>query len=180
MPALSIRLTKRAADEYVLTCVRPDGSVARQHYRGPTAHFFPRHDLTHYVIETELRMKRGFYGLVAEGWNLGDFGAPWPRGRIPEDADPAENIVGPLDREVGLPGPFTAEEFNRLLGDALAKMPGARGGVPVTEAILERIRTQIGELNACWLALPAGDTMELSFDLRVAPTEESAGMGCTP
>jgi hypothetical protein len=25
----------------------------------------------------------GFYGLVAEGWNLTDFGKPWPRGPVP-------------------------------------------------------------------------------------------------
>jgi len=35
---------------------------------------------------------------VAEGWNLDDFGSPWPRGRLPVDMDPSEAIVGQPDR----------------------------------------------------------------------------------
>jgi hypothetical protein len=43
--------------------------------------------------------RRGFFGLIAEGWELSDFGSPWPRGRIPADAEPSEGIVGLLDLE---------------------------------------------------------------------------------
>ena len=28
---------------------------------------------------------RGFYGLVALGWDLSDFGKPWPRGPLPDE-----------------------------------------------------------------------------------------------
>src|SRR5207245_8210042 len=44
---------------------------------------------------------RGFYGLVAEGWDLTDFGSPWPRGPLPPEALVSEFIVGFLDRERG-------------------------------------------------------------------------------
>jgi len=165
MPALALHLTKRAADEYVLTCVRPDGSIARQHYRGPTAMFFPKHDLTHYVVETALGMKRGFYGLVAEGWNLADFGTPWLRGKPPAEADPVEDVVQLLDREMGNQQPWTAAEFNGFLAQFQTQHLAARPVVWVTAEMLNSIRVRIHELVSRWLALPVGQTMELAFPL---------------
>ncbi len=164
MPILLLRLTKRAADEYVLTCLRPDGSIARQQYRGPTAQFFPKHDLAHYAVETALGMQRGFYGLVAEGWNLGDFGAPWPRGKLPEDMDLVEWVVGLFDREIGQQQPWPAEEFNALLAQHQTGHPLSRPVRRLTETDLRKIRACIGELAALWAALPVGKTMELPFE----------------
>jgi len=165
MPALAIRLTKRAADEYVLTCVRPDGSIARHHYGGPTAMFFPKHDLTHFVVETALGLRRGFYGLVAEGWNLADFGTPWPRGKPPVDADPVEDVVQLLDREMGAQQPWTAAEFNGFIRQFQTQHPAARPIAPVTDEMLIHLRTHLRELTAQWTALPVEQTMELSFPL---------------
>jgi hypothetical protein len=165
MPALSLRLTMRAADEYVLTCVRPDGSVTRQHYQGPTAMFFPKHDLAHYVVETTLGLRRGFYGLVAEGWNLGDFGTPWPRGKPPADADPVEDVVQLLDRETGAQQPWTAAEFNSFITQFQQQHPAMRAIAPITEETLASIRAQIREFTLEWRKLPIGQTMELSFSL---------------
>jgi hypothetical protein len=165
MSALTLRLTKRAADEYVLTCVRPDGSIAQKHYRGPTAMFFPKHDLTHYVVETALGLRRGFYGLVAEGWNLGDFGTPWPRGKPPADADPVEDVVQLLDRETGAQQRWTAAEFNSFITQFQQQHSTARAIAPITEKTLALIREQIREFTSAWLALPVGQTMELSFSL---------------
>src|SRR5262245_47035677 len=99
MPSLTIRIKKTSDGEAALTCTRADGTVTWQRQHGGQARFFPRHDLTHYAVETVLRHRRGFYGLVAEGWDLTDFGTPWPRGPIPADADPSELIVGFLDAE---------------------------------------------------------------------------------
>jgi hypothetical protein len=165
MAALSLRLTKRAGEEYILTCVRPDGTVARQHYRGATARFFPRHDLAHYAVETELALARGFYGMVASGWSLGDFGAPWPRGPMPEDMDPVEQIVGLLDRETGRQAPFRADDFKSMLAKYAAEHPLARRVPELTNARLDKIRAQIEELYARWRALPVDATMELAFAL---------------
>jgi hypothetical protein len=96
-PELAVAITKRADGGAVLRLTRADGTATWQHARGATGAFFPAHDLTHYAVETELGHRRGFYGLVVEGWDVGDFGAPWPRGRL-DDADPSELIVGFLDR----------------------------------------------------------------------------------
>jgi hypothetical protein len=164
---LSIRLAKRL-DGATLTCVRRDGSMTWQRQRGGAAAFFPRHDLTHYAVESVLGYRRGFYGLVADGWNIGDFGAPWPRGPIPADADPAEIIVGLLDAErASLAGGgtrWTAAELSRQAAvfydaQALDARPPA-----VTDEQLLAIRTLLAELFARWDALAAGESLELMPD----------------
>src|SRR5207253_10658122 len=92
-----IRIKKDKDGRTSLSCTRADGTTTWQRQEGGHARFFPRHDLTHYAVESVLGHRRGFYGLVAEGWDFTDFGAPWPRGPIPADADPSEMIVGFLD-----------------------------------------------------------------------------------
>ena len=98
-PTLTIRLKKGADGGSSIRCTRADGTVTWQRQDPAKARFFVRHDLTHYAVETVLEHRRGFYGLLAEGWDFTDFGAPWPRGPIPADADPAELWVGFLDAE---------------------------------------------------------------------------------
>jgi hypothetical protein len=73
--------------------------------------------MTHYVVETELAHRKGFYGMVADGWDLTDFGAPWPRGPIPEDADPSELIVGFLDAERASGEEWSTADFNDRVAD---------------------------------------------------------------
>src|SRR5512134_3109631 len=97
MPALKIQFTKKKDGAVIFRCVRSDGSVTWQRQEGTHARFFPLHDMTHYAVETVLGHQRGFYGLVAEGWDLTDFGTPWPRGPLPADAEPTEFIVGMFD-----------------------------------------------------------------------------------
>ena len=46
-----------------------------------------------------LGLPRAFYGLLAEGWDLSDFGKPGTKGPLPEDAHVAELIVGFFDLE---------------------------------------------------------------------------------
>jgi hypothetical protein len=166
MPDLVIRLKKHSDGSAALTCIRADGSSTWQRQTGAHARFFPRHDLTHYAVETVLGHRRGFYGLVAEGWDIGDFGAPWPKGRIPDDADPSELIVGFLDAErAGQSRGASAADFNAS-GASYAASHG--GGtftrVALTDAELTRIRERMAELFAQWDAVPPGETLELHFD----------------
>src|ERR1051325_8090044 len=112
MPELIIRIKKNRDGTAALSCTRADGSTTWQKQNGAHARCFPRHDLTHYAVETVLGFRRGFYGLVAEGWDMSDFGSPWPRGKLPADAEPAELIVGFLDVERASGVRATAEDFN--------------------------------------------------------------------
>lgn len=128
---LTIRLKKGRDGPHTLACTRADGSVTVQHNRHD---FFPPHDLTHYAVESVLDYDCGFYGLVADGWDLADFGAPWPRGKLPGDLDPA------AQNSPDLPVPR-----------------------PVNESELSAIRQLQDRLHAQWRALPPGEAMEVEF-----------------
>ncbi len=100
MAELTIRWTKKRDGTFTMHCLRSNGTGTWSRSR-PGDFFFAHHDLSHYAIETTLRLKRAFWGLVAEGWDLEDFGTPWPRGRIPieaaSDATLAETCAGMMD-----------------------------------------------------------------------------------
>jgi ADP-heptose:LPS heptosyltransferase len=163
MPALTIRIKKNRDGTAALSCTRADGTVTRQKQNGQQARFFPRHDLTHYAVETVLGHRKGFYGMVADGWNLTDFGAPWPRGPMPADMDPSELIVGFLDTERASGTRWTVEDFNdkmRLYNET----HHTSHKVSLTDDDLARVRKRRSELFAMWDAVPPGETLELQFD----------------
>jgi len=164
MPKLTIRLTKREDGRHVTTLVRADGTLTTQRFTEATAIFFVHHDLTHFAVESVLGHARGFYGLVADGWNLPDFGAPWPRGRLPRDLDLAENVVGLFDTERANGHTWTADEFNAALSQYQAAHPEFAAPRPVTEAGLGKIRNELARLFRTWQTLPVGATLELAFE----------------
>lgn len=162
---LHIRIKKNADGSAALTCTREDGSVTWQRQHGAQAQFFPRHDLTHYAVETVLEHRRGFFGLVAEGWDLTDFGAPWPRGRIPSDTDPSELIVGFLDTERASGERWTVADFNDKA--AVYYRDHCPENVPpiLTDDDLACIRQRRAELFVQWESVSPGDALELVFDV---------------
>jgi hypothetical protein len=168
-----VQLSRRADGSVVLRCVRADGSATWQRQDGPRALFFAFHDLTHYAVETTLGFRAGFYGLLADGWDIADTGGKGARGPLPDETVLVEQIVGLLDRErVGGAAPMSAAEIAEQLrvlaaGGRLARAPG-----PIDDARLDAARARAGELHARWAALAPGETLELPFDRRrQGPTE---------
>ena len=162
--ALTIRLTRRGDGAVVFELRRADGTTTWQKRAGPTAEFFAIHDLTHYAVETELGFHRAFYGLVSEGWDLSDFGTPWPRGPLPADALPTEVIVGCFDSARAAREPLTAEECNVSSARYFANA-GMPSPVSVSDVELQRVRQRLSELVWRWNALPPRATLELYFPL---------------
>jgi len=162
MATLYITMTKRRDGAIVSRFERPDGTATWQRKEGATARFFAVHDLEHYAVETTLGYRRGFYGLVAEGWNLADFGSPWPRGRLPADAEPAELIVGFLDGERAGGVEWTAEDFNERAAGYYAEQR-LENPPRLDEETLACIRAAARELRERWDAVPEGGTLELTF-----------------
>jgi hypothetical protein len=152
-----IRIKKKTDGGAALSCTRSDGTVTWQRHNGLQGRFFPLHDLTHYAVETELDL-RGFFSLVAEGWDFGDFDKPWPRGSLPAEAHAVEQVVGFLDTERASGREWTAADLQ------LAPP------YSVSEEDLRRVRDARLGLFARWGALPAGDTLELHF----TPVEKPA------
>lgn len=165
MPDLTVRIKKTADGGSALTCIRRDGTTTWQRHQGARGRFFPWHDLTHYAVETVLGRAHGFYGLVAEGWDLDDFGAPWPRGPVPWEAGAVELVVGLLDAERSGGVYWTAAEFNQGAQAHLVAQGDREHEPPVlTEDDLIRIRAARARVFAQWVALPPGQAIELPFE----------------
>ena len=161
--ALRILLTSRADGGAVLRCERADGSVTWQRHEGRNAQFFPLHDLTHYAAETTLGARRGFFGLVADGWDIADTGGKGARGPLPAQALLVEHLVGFLDAERASGSRWTAADFQAQASQVVAEHGESVGTVP-TDEMLASIRARRAELFARWAALEVGGTLELTFD----------------
>ena len=142
---MRIEITKRGDGGGVLRCVRGDGSVTWQKQGGRNAGFFALHDLTHFAVESVLGVRRGFFGLIAEGWDVEDTTGKGARGALPGEAVEVERIVGLLDAERGSGVVLTVDEFG------------------LTEQEIARVRARRGELFAQWKTVEAGGVMELQW-----------------
>ena len=151
MGRLLIQITKRPDGGGLLRCVRADGSSTWQKQESRHAPFFALHDLTHFAVESTLGFQHGFFGLIAEGWDVEDTTGQGARGALPKEAVEVEQIVGLLDAERASATPMTAEEFN---GYATHQ---------ITQQDLLRVRARRGELFEQWSSLPPGATLELKF-----------------
>ena len=162
--SLILQFTKRTDGGALLKCIRADGSATWQRQDDKYAAFFPLHDLTHYAVENELGFRRGFYGLIAEGWNIDETTGKGARGTLPNEALEVEYLVSAFSAERAGGAVASAAEFNQLA----ATFASAKGMPPprqLSEDDLARVRARFDELAVKWRALPRGKTLELEFPL---------------
>jgi hypothetical protein len=136
---------------------------------------FPAHDLTHYAVETVLGYRHGFYGLLADGWEIADFTPPWPRGPVPAEAREAELVVGVFDMERLAGGTWTAAELREHGGRFAGTGRAARERVALPmldDEAIAGVRAARAALFARWAAVPPGETLALPFT-RPAPVGPS-------
>jgi hypothetical protein len=167
VPDLVIALTKRPDGDVVLRCTRADGSATWQRHRGGRAAFFPLHDLTHYTVERELGVRRGFFGLIAQGWDIGDTDGKSPRGPLPPDAIAVEDLVGAMDLQRASGTRWSAADLNEHLA-ARAAREGRPAPRPLTDEDLARLRARWHDLLEQWTELPGGGTLELVLDRSIS------------
>ncbi len=101
-----------------------------------------------------LGLQRGFFGLVAEGWDIEETTGKAARGPLPDEAKEVESIVGALDSERASGAIWPAEDFNRHL--KLSRV--------LTDEDLARVRARRAELFAAWQAIEPGEMLELSAE----------------
>jgi len=149
---MTVEIAKCADGRSVLRCVHADGSVTWQKQDRHAA-FFAIHDLTHFAVESTLGYRDGFFGLIAQGWNIDDTTGTGARGRLPYEAIEVEHLVGLLNTELASGTTMTAEELN--------------GASPIptrlTEEQLQRVRARCSELFWQWHSLPPGGTLALQW-----------------
>jgi hypothetical protein len=160
--AVIIQFTKRTDGGALLRCIRADGSTIWQRQDDDDAAFFPLHDLTHYAVETEIGFRRGFYGLIADGWDIADTTGKAARGPLPKGAIEVEYLVSAFAAERVGGAIATAEEFNQLAA-TFAHTRGMPLPHRLTDEELAKIRSRFDELAAKWRSLPSGAMLELVF-----------------
>jgi hypothetical protein len=151
---LRIEIVKQPDGAGVLRCTRHDGTVTWQKQRKHAAHF-ALHDLTHYAVETTLGYRKGFFGLIAEGWDVEDTTGKGARGALPAEALEVEQIVGLFDAERGSGTLWTPEEFNQFSPRQLT--------VELTTKDILAIRAARGGLFRKWAETGSGQKLELTF-----------------
>ncbi len=111
-----------------MRCVRADGSATWQKQENRHAAFFALPDLTHFLVESMLGFKCGFFGLVSEGWEIDETTAKGARGHLPSEAAEVEYIVGSLESERASGAVWTAEDFNKqaAIHASSARLPQPR------------------------------------------------------
>ena len=147
---LQIEITKHADGAGVLRCTRADGSVTWQKQTRHAAHF-AFHDLTHYAVETILGYRNGFFGLIAEGWDIDDTTGKGARGPLPAEAAEVERIVGLFDAERSSGALWSLDEWNGFAPCVLSDQE------------IQAVRARRAGLARQWVALAPGKKLELTF-----------------
>src|ERR1700730_10547095 len=142
MNPLQIELTKSPDRSVLLRCVRTDGSVTWQKQDDERGLFFALHDLTHFGVETVLRLNQGFYGLIASGWDIFHTTGKGSKGALPDQALAVEHLVGMLDVERASGVTSDATELNEHTS-AYAEKNGLKFEVNLNEDSIHEIRSLI-------------------------------------
>ena len=126
------------------------------------------HDIAHYVVETALGFTGAFYGMIAKGYDIGDF--ELPREQRPEDLVPANLPVEALQTEhivnllqIGFLN--TDKKFNML---STLKTILTEREIDFPEILsqdkLDCIQHRYEELVLKWNGLEKGAKLELIFE----------------
>jgi hypothetical protein len=160
-----LRFKKHTDNMLSFGCIRDDGTTTGFGKHAPNA-FYAFHDLVHYAIEKEFGFREAFYGLVASGWDMEDFGTVDPQtGKkriVPAEADIVECLVGALQMEEF---PLRSSPLDAAWWEYLPMHFAAIGGAAVPPILtierLERARQHAAHLHNQWNELPTGETLEL-------------------
>lgn len=145
-----------------LICTRKDGSFTSSlMYPG-----IELHDIIHYAVETILEVKKGFYGILDQGFQIEDFELPRHQrpaalipSNLPVESIQSEFLVNQLMMEI-LQDPI--DDFMEVFKKALDanKLPFPER---LNESTLSEIRKLIHTIKKQWSDLADGKSMELTF-----------------
>jgi hypothetical protein len=141
---MHIAFTKISDERHAVTITRTDGTS--ESVEVETREFL-RHDLAHFAIESELPIRKGFWGCVAAGASLAGDGVAG------SDAALAESLAGPIQTLFRIDAGLDA--YRELLGGS----ESTSGGQDLAARVHERVR----QLRGQWRATPYGGQMELDW-----------------
>ena len=155
-----IRITKNTDKPHILKYNRDNGTETWIH----ADDFFIQHDLSHLALETILQYRTAFNGMVNAGMDLSDFENKEKRVliNITDEAWYAENMANLFLTEISQ-GLF--EDFNKVQQQTFQSVNRTYPLISLSDAIIQTIRTYLGQLLLQWKVLASGNTLELTFKL---------------
>lgn len=148
---MRVWITKVSDRRHRVRVVRADGSEEAVDLDSRS---FLRHDLAHFVVESELGLAGGVWGAVAAG---GSFSGDGLDGA---DMTLAESLAGPMQTLLRTDADVDTihEVLTRIAPDVVTRS--------VAVGLHERMRRCLGH----WAATPYGGVMELAWDDRPTPS----------
>jgi hypothetical protein len=152
MSALVVRLTRFNPTRHRFEAIRADGTREAREFETKSLLL---HDLVHFAVESEAKLRGGFYGALADG---ADYDAP----REGSQAMAIESVVGPL--QGALKGEIDPHAFVTRHRAAQQSM-GSQSPDWLTPELITRVLERLRQLQGQWRATPFGESMELRFDV---------------
>ena len=152
MSALLVRFTRLNPTHHRFVAIRADGTREVREFETKSLLL---HDLVHFAVESEAKLRGGFYGTLAEG---ADYSTP----RAGSEAMAIESVVGPL--QGALKGDVNPETFVTRHREMQANM-GSQSPDWLTTELTTRVLESLRQLQGQWRATPFGQTMEVRFDV---------------
>jgi hypothetical protein len=156
MPAmLTVKFTRKQARSR-LSCHRADGSSTA----GDLGPQLPYHDLAHYVVESTLGIRRGFFGNIAAGCSIESLGDKRTIKTLGAEAWVAEVLARALISVQT--GACHREQFAELVNSELAHLKiAAVEGLSV--AGIDQMSDEFQRLAKQFDALAPGESLSLEF-----------------
>jgi hypothetical protein len=108
------------------------------------------HDLVHYCVESELRLKQGFWGMIDQGYKMDQLSGK--TNELTDELRRIEHIVGATQSVYS--GYMSAEMFHENLKVIQYS---------VSEGFLEKVMEKVKSVTDKWTYLPVGDSLKLEF-----------------
>lgn len=162
---LSIHIKKINDAPSVLKVKRPDGTTTYSKLQVN----FEIHDIAHFVVEKQLRLKNAFYGLLSQGYQINDFLLPkeerpvalQPQ-NIPREALATEHLVNLLTID------FMSMEPEMDISKTLEEiLEGNELSFPekVDKEKLISIQKELTDLMTQWNKLDGGQELKMKLEL---------------
>ncbi len=148
---MRIRITKEHGG-HRLICTRRNGT----HTQSPVGSCLPYHELAHYVVEQELHLEQGFFGLINEGYTIEQLGGSSIIRTLPAEALMAEVLARKLQ---GLSNGAVAQ--SDFIADLEAELHRRPKGL--TDARITRMLGTYVDLLHAWENVPESAGLELRW-----------------
>jgi hypothetical protein len=166
---MRITITKGVREDR-LDMERADGSRASTSFphKGPVPH-----DFVHFAVESELGLRRGFWGLVESGHHpeeVQEIAKAAGHASAKRVQTPSADFVDAIQAE-RIVEAFEADHWSGGAGDPAGIIYMANAGceqslvpaAPMDEPAVDRIRSRIADFSSRWSALAPGESIALEW-----------------